>query len=231
LPASFLHTTIPAYMLLAPPLRLLARSTLRTAPLRRISRAAVHIPAAPRTQQPTRSLRSLAQLDTLSSEQPAPADAHAMASSTAIPPAVPDQAGADAAAARVAAPPSIILTLSCPDRQGIVHAVSGWLASRGLNIRDSAQFGDATTRRFFMRVHAEAMRDSSKGLGLTQERLREEFQRDLAGEMQMDFDVQSDDYKPRTLLMVSKIGREWRCDVRRGELLRAGMVTCGVAER
>ena len=49
--------------------------------------------------------------------------------------------------------------------------------------------------------------------------------------MQMDFDVQSDDYKPRTLLMVSKIGREWRCDVRRGELLRAGMVTCGVAER
>ena len=45
-----------------------------------------------------------------------------------------------------------VLTLSCPDRPGIVAAVSGWLAENGCNITDSAQFGDAETGRFFMRT-------------------------------------------------------------------------------
>ena len=45
-----------------------------------------------------------------------------------------------------------VLTLSCPDRIGIVHTVSGFLASRGCNIVDSHQFGDRDTRHFFMRV-------------------------------------------------------------------------------
>ena len=45
-----------------------------------------------------------------------------------------------------------VLTLSCPDRPGIVAAVSGLLASRGGNITESQQFGDRDTGRFFMRV-------------------------------------------------------------------------------
>jgi len=32
-----------------------------------------------------------------------------------------------------------ILTLSCPDRTGIVHAVSGFLLERGGNIEEAAQ--------------------------------------------------------------------------------------------
>jgi formyltetrahydrofolate deformylase len=47
-----------------------------------------------------------------------------------------------------------ILTLSCPDRPGIVAAVAGCLAGAGADIRDSQQFGDGDTGRFFMRVHA-----------------------------------------------------------------------------
>lgn len=46
-----------------------------------------------------------------------------------------------------------ILTLSCPDRIGIVHNVSGWLLNLHGNIIDAQQFGDLDTERFFLRVH------------------------------------------------------------------------------
>jgi formyltetrahydrofolate deformylase len=50
-----------------------------------------------------------------------------------------------------------ILTLSCRDTTGIVHAVSGLLYQGGCNIMDSQQFGDLqgddATGLFFMRVH------------------------------------------------------------------------------
>jgi len=45
-----------------------------------------------------------------------------------------------------------ILTLSCPDQRGIVHAVSGFLLERGGNIEEAAQFNDHDTGLFFMRV-------------------------------------------------------------------------------
>ena len=37
-----------------------------------------------------------------------------------------------------------VLTLSCPDRTGIVHAVAGYLLRAGCNVPDSQQFGDRT---------------------------------------------------------------------------------------
>ncbi len=46
-----------------------------------------------------------------------------------------------------------ILTLSCPDRIGIVHNVTGWLLNLHGNIIDAQQFGDLETGRFFLRVH------------------------------------------------------------------------------
>ncbi len=45
-----------------------------------------------------------------------------------------------------------ILTLSCPDRKGIVHAVSGFLLDNGSNIEEAAQYNDHDTGLFFMRV-------------------------------------------------------------------------------
>ena len=48
--------------------------------------------------------------------------------------------------------PSFILTLSCPNRPGIVAAVSNGLFESGCNILDAQQFDDTETGRFFMRV-------------------------------------------------------------------------------
>ena len=57
----------------------------------------------------------------------------------------------------IAAPPGqaagdFALTLLCPDRPGIVHAVTGFLVQNGGNIVESQQFGDQITDRFFMRI-------------------------------------------------------------------------------
>ncbi|GGC16911.1 formyltetrahydrofolate deformylase [Cellulomonas carbonis] len=49
-----------------------------------------------------------------------------------------------------------VLSLSCPDRPGIVAAVAGLLASHGGNITESQQFGDPLSGLFFMRVQVEA---------------------------------------------------------------------------
>lgn len=46
----------------------------------------------------------------------------------------------------------MILTLSCPDRHGIVAAVSAFLFDRDANISDAQQFGDPGAQAFFMRV-------------------------------------------------------------------------------
>jgi formyltetrahydrofolate deformylase len=45
-----------------------------------------------------------------------------------------------------------VLTLSCPDRPGIVHAVAGALLEARCNITDSQQYGSPDTGTFFMRV-------------------------------------------------------------------------------
>ncbi|MBV8568313.1 MAG: formyltetrahydrofolate deformylase [Methylobacteriaceae bacterium] len=45
-----------------------------------------------------------------------------------------------------------VLTLSCPNRPGIVSAVSTYLFERGCNILDAQQFDDTETNLFFMRV-------------------------------------------------------------------------------
>jgi len=48
--------------------------------------------------------------------------------------------------------PQFVLRLSCPDRPGIVSAVSTFLAHNGQNILDAQQFDDLESGRFFMRV-------------------------------------------------------------------------------
>src|SRR3954462_5735717 len=52
-----------------------------------------------------------------------------------------------------------ILTLSCPDRPGLVHAVSGYLVEVRANIVESAQFEDVDTQRFFMRMRLDLLDD------------------------------------------------------------------------
>lgn len=96
---------------------------------------------------------------------------------------------------------SFILTLSCPDRPGIVHAVTAFLVQHNLNIIDSSQFGDPTSQRFFMRVHFKA--ESSEKPSV--EDLGKAFE-STATDLSMDFQVVPAAQKTRVLIMVSKIG-------------------------
>lgn len=50
-----------------------------------------------------------------------------------------------------------VLTLSCIDGPGIVHAISGSIVAAGGNIAESQQFASADTGRFFMRLQVEAV--------------------------------------------------------------------------
>jgi formyltetrahydrofolate deformylase len=53
---------------------------------------------------------------------------------------------------RTMPPHSYVLTIICPDRPGIVHAVTGFLVEHGGNILESQQYDDLDEDRFFMRV-------------------------------------------------------------------------------
>ncbi len=96
--------------------------------------------------------------------------------------------------------PEYILTLSCLDQRGIVHRVSGFLAQHGCNIIDSAQFGDAESQLFFMRVHF-ALEDAA----VADADLRAGFA-ELCAPMGMTWQLHDARAKPRVMLMVSKIG-------------------------
>ena len=96
--------------------------------------------------------------------------------------------------------PEYILTLSCLDQRGIVHRVSGFLAEHGCNIIDSAQFGDAESKLFFMRVHF-ALEEPEIGDQL----LRTNFAA-LCTQMGMQGQLHDAQARPRVMLMVSKIG-------------------------
>ncbi len=54
-----------------------------------------------------------------------------------------------------------VLTVDCPSTRGIVAAVSSYLAARGCNIIDSAQFVDVDKNRFFMRVGSNSEEGAS----------------------------------------------------------------------
>jgi formyltetrahydrofolate deformylase len=89
------------------------------------------------------------------------------------------------------------LTLSCPDKAGIVYAVTGLLAKENLTILDLQQFSDPASKTFFMRVHF----GHATELDALQKSMAE-----LAKEMNMTYDIRSVDTKPKVLIMVSKIG-------------------------
>ena len=90
-----------------------------------------------------------------------------------------------------------VLILSCPDRPGIVHAVSGFLVEQGANIVESQQFGDRLTDRFFMRIAFVV--DARAGA----EGLRADFGR-VAERFEMAYELWAAAAPYRTLIMVSK---------------------------
>jgi formyltetrahydrofolate deformylase len=88
-----------------------------------------------------------------------------------------------------------ILSLSCPDRAGIVRAVSSVLADNEFNIVESQQFGDAETGQFFMRIGFEGQAELATVQALMQA---------PASEFDMDWQLFDADHRPRVLILLSK---------------------------
>ena len=106
------------------------------------------------------------------------------------------------AQASVASAPAgdYVLVLACPDRPGIVHAVSGFLVEHGGNILESQQFNDQLVDRFFMRIDFTV--DGSHG-PLDADALRAAFEA-VAQRFGMDYELWDAAAPYRTLIMVSK---------------------------
>lgn len=91
-----------------------------------------------------------------------------------------------------------ILTLSCPDKSGIVHAVSGLLLQHGSNIEEAAQFNDAQTGLFFMRVQFACGDSSQEVIDLALQ--------ELAAAWTMTVDLRRADRRMPIVIMVSQQG-------------------------
>ena len=94
---------------------------------------------------------------------------------------------------------SYVLTVTCTSRRGIVAAISGYLASAGCNITDSAQFDDQETGRFFMRVSFISEE------GLNAEALTQGF-KDIALQFEMNYGFYDEAQKTKVVIMVSRFG-------------------------
>ncbi len=113
--------------------------------------------------------------------------------------------------------PHFTLTLSCPQRPGIVHAVSTFLFSRNCDIAEHQQFDDCEA--FFQRTKFTCTDNSVDAVQLT-----EQFA-SVAAEFGMTFRF-DDTELPRLIVMVSKMGHclndlifRWRAGTLGGELV------------
>ena len=88
-----------------------------------------------------------------------------------------------------------IITLSCPDKPGLVLAVSSWLVANTCNILDSDQFRDSSNNTFFMRIHFE---------GEAKFKALERSFEPIATRCQMNWQIWPCSQKPKVLVMVSK---------------------------
>jgi formyltetrahydrofolate deformylase len=105
-----------------------------------------------------------------------------------------------------------VLTLSCPDKPGIVYAVSSFLVQHSANILASQQYGETPDGWFFMRVHfrvppqdAGTARDLEPPRDLQLAGLERDFSW-VAEAFHMTWRLQDKAARVRTLIMVSRLG-------------------------
>jgi formyltetrahydrofolate deformylase len=93
-----------------------------------------------------------------------------------------------------------VLTLSCPDKPGIVYAVSSFLVQQSANILASQQYGESPDGRFFMRVHfclpppGRPLAELERGFSW------------VAEAFHMAWQLHDQATRVRTLIMVSRLG-------------------------
>ncbi len=91
-----------------------------------------------------------------------------------------------------------ILTIACPDRRGIVAAVSGFLANQDCFITESSHFGDMETGLFFMRTVY------LPGAGTPSEEAFAAQFADVADGFQMEWALYDGRARPKALILVSR---------------------------
>lgn len=94
-----------------------------------------------------------------------------------------------------------MLTVSCPEANGIVRAVSDFLFQRGATISEAAQHRDPVIDRFFMRVEFEEV----EGHLPATDKLDEDFG-DIATRFDMQWNFFDLSKRPKLLLAVSRHG-------------------------
>jgi len=93
-----------------------------------------------------------------------------------------------------------VLTLSCPDKPGIVYAVASFLVQHSGNILASQQYGESPDGRFFMRVHfcvpppGRPLAELERGFSW------------VAEAFHMTWQLHDQAARVRTLIMVSRLG-------------------------
>jgi formyltetrahydrofolate deformylase len=92
----------------------------------------------------------------------------------------------------------LVLTITCPDRIGIVAAVTGFIAGLGGSVLEAAQHGDLDTGRFFLRI--EVVADS---LPIDAVEFRERFV-PVADEFDMAWQLTDSATRKRVVILVSK---------------------------
>jgi formyltetrahydrofolate deformylase len=116
-------------------------------------------------------------------------------------------------------PDTATLLIDCPDRRGIVAAVSEFLYKHGANITHADQHQDAAQHLFFMRIEWEL-----EGFGLSLEDFPPAFAA-VAERFSMQWKVTRSNTKPRVAIFVSKYDHcladllyRWSCGELRGQL-------------
>ena len=93
--------------------------------------------------------------------------------------------------------PHFILTLTCQDRPGIIHAVAGALLDVSANVLEQAQFTDQDSGLFAMRTRFEAPGDDAAAV-------RHADRGEDRGASRPSVDVRLEQSRRRVLVMVSK---------------------------
>jgi formyltetrahydrofolate deformylase len=93
---------------------------------------------------------------------------------------------------------TLTLTVSCPDRVGIVARVAGFIAQHGGWIVEANHHSDAVTRRFFMRnvIRASSLPFDAAGFGA--------HFASIAREFEMQWRLRDSLRPPRVLILVSR---------------------------
>ena len=113
----------------------------------------------------------------------------------------------------------LVLTVTCPDRTGIVAAVTGFIASHGGSVVEAAQHGDLTTGRFFQRIEVIA-----GSLPFGSEEFGNRFA-DVAERFALEWHLSDTDVRKRVVVLV---GREDHCLADILHRWRGGDLACDI---